>query len=115
MFYLGRMAKADSMLGFSPLAHEHRRSTASNGAHSAMVSPLTPGSSWGSGIASSPSELDSTMVHGLGEGNEGARPGSEPAVKDADAMPRATLNSTEQERETGTYVNSWTKFQNVQL
>ncbi|KAK3299105.1 uncharacterized protein B0H64DRAFT_91161 [Chaetomium fimeti] len=120
----GRMAKADSMLGFSPLTHgplTHgpRRSTVRHGAHSGIVSPLTPGSSWGSGLPSSPSEPDSTLVHGdvtkSGEGNEGAKPGSEPEVKEADAVPRATLNSTEQERETRTYVNSWTRFQNVQL
>ncbi|KAK4040517.1 hypothetical protein C8A01DRAFT_46150 [Parachaetomium inaequale] len=118
--HLGRMAKADSMLGFSPLAHDPRQSTLSSGAHSGIVSPLTPGSSWGLGLPSSPSELDSTPVHRemtrSGDGNQGNEMGSHPGVKDgADIVPRATLNSTEQERETGTYANSWTRFQDVQL
>jgi hypothetical protein len=37
------------------------------------------------------------------------------AREETEGGPRATLNSTQQEREAGTYANSWTKFNNVQL
>jgi hypothetical protein len=115
------MGTGESMLGFSPLAHDPHSSTLTGGAHSSLISPLAPGPSWGSGLSSSPSELDSTPVHGAagrasGSRAETAELDSRPAPQaETDGVLRATLNSTQQERETGTYANSWTRFQNVQL
>lgn len=110
------------MLAFSPLTQDAYPSTLSSGAHSSslLVSPLTPAGSWGSGIPHAPPELDSTPVgEGLGvlRPIEAAELDSRPVAEEAaeGTPPRATLNSTQQEREAGTYANSWTRFQNVQV
>lgn len=62
-------------------------------------------------------ETGAASGSGLG-GSEGSQLGFRGCtgrVDILDATPRATLNSTEQERKAGTYANSWTRFQNVQL
>jgi hypothetical protein len=109
------------MLGFSPLAHDPHLSPSTSGAHSSLVSPLSPGASWGAGLPPNASELDSTPIHGAagrasGSQDETADLDSRPAPQaEVEGVPRATLNSTQQERESGTYATSWTRFQNVQL
>ncbi|KAK4128312.1 hypothetical protein N657DRAFT_13667 [Parathielavia appendiculata] len=118
----GRMGKGESMLGFSPLAHgqQHHSGTSASGAHSSLASPLTAETSWAPGLPSSPSELDSTQVH---EAGTVPGPWSETTELDSRPVPpveaeeglRATLNSTQEEREAGMYANSWTRFQDVQL
>ncbi|KAL2255978.1 hypothetical protein VTK26DRAFT_2401 [Humicola hyalothermophila] len=116
----GRMGKGESMLGFGSFG---RDSHLSSGGHSVLISPLTPASTLGMGLGlpSSPSELDSTPVQGpQASAQIEPRP---PAELDSHSIPpdeeiskpRATLGSTQHEREAGTYVNSWTRFQNVQL
>ncbi len=116
------MAEGNNMLGFSPLGRGPRLSNLSNfssGAHSSLVSPLMPGSSWGSGLPAGPPELDSTpkredgaVLRRGGASELDSRP---MAKEEPEGMLRATLNLTQQERETDTYANSWTRFQNVQL
>lgn len=114
------MGKSDSFLALNSLA---RNSNASSIAHSSFISPLTPASTFGAGLGlpSSPSELDSTPVSGSqGPRLPQMRPPAELEYRpfrpeEAISKSRATLNSTPQERESGTYANSWTRFQNVQL
>ncbi len=119
---VGRMAEGNNMLGFSPLNRDPQLSNLSHlssGAPSSLVSPLTPGSSWGSGLASGPPELDSVPVREDGvvlrRGRASELDSRPVSREEPEGMPRATLNSTPQEREAGTYANSWTRFQNVQL
>ncbi|KAK4105979.1 hypothetical protein N658DRAFT_519623 [Parathielavia hyrcaniae] len=117
----GRMGKGESVLGLSPLAHgQHHSGTLASGAHSSLASPLTPNSSWGPGLPSRTPELDSAQIHEAATG-----PWAQTERQEVDARPvprveakeglRATLNSTQEEREAGTYATSWTRFQNVQL
>ena len=110
------MAEGNNMLSFSPLGRDPHLSS---GAHAGLVSPLTPGSSWGSGLPLGPPELDSTPICEDGavsrRGSASELDSRVMAKEEPEGMLRATLNSTQQERETGTYANSWTRFQNVQL
>lgn len=88
----------------------------SSGRNSGLISPLSPASSWGLGLPSSPSELDSTPASSSAQRDGVAELDSRHVVKEVpEGAPRATLNSTQQEREVGTYANSWTKFNNAQL
>ncbi|KAL2178606.1 uncharacterized protein P884DRAFT_257808 [Thermothelomyces heterothallicus CBS 202.75] len=122
----GRMAKADSLVGFSPLMHSSRQSILSSGAHNGIgtVRPLSPDSSGGCGSRYCPPELDTNPIRGgminstkhNKQHNKQANTGPHIVRREeAEAVPRATLGATANERETGTYANSWTKFQNVQL
>ncbi|GAB1311208.1 hypothetical protein MFIFM68171_01418 [Madurella fahalii] len=109
----GRMSKGESLPGFTPVPC---------GGHSShLVSHLSSGSSIGAGLPSSPSELDSTPIHGDSARLSAPQTGaaeleSHPVAQDETIPePRATLNSTQEERNAGTYANSWTMFQDVQL
>jgi hypothetical protein len=111
--------KGESTLGLSPLVRDSRFSS---GMHSGLIRPLTPASTFGTGLglSLSPSELDSTPVHEVPAKvpelrGSPAELGSEAVAQEMVCKPRATLNSTQQERESGTYANSWARFQNVQL
>ncbi|KAK0737706.1 hypothetical protein B0T21DRAFT_170745 [Apiosordaria backusii] len=134
----GRMSKISHESGSFPNL-PLRDSCMSGGAHSNLASPLRkpdprdrlPGDSQ-SQLVSPPSsntpnnpecppisvELDSTSIKELpvpapqhGE-LESPQPYDSPEPTEG---PRATLNSTQQERQSNTYVNSWTRFQNVQV
>ncbi|KAK3310304.1 uncharacterized protein B0T15DRAFT_32538 [Chaetomium strumarium] len=115
------VVKEDSMMS-SPPARGLHLSNPSSDAHSSHASSLAPGNSWGVGVslASSPSELGSAVVRREMEGgqatqSEAVEIDSRPIVNEAVESPRATLSSTQRERDTGTYANSWTRFQNLQL
>ena len=110
----------DSMLGFGPLGYGPHSSRSSSQARSSLVSPPTLDNSWGLGLPSSPSELDSTAVRGdvaMPARRSGAASivSRRAAKEEGEGIPRATLNPTQEEREAGTYANSWTRFQNVQV
>lgn len=121
----GRMSKGDSFPGSTPLprdSHLSHLSHLSSGVHSSLVSPLTLGSSVGTRVPTSPSELEARPIRTDGAEEPAARSGaaeleSRPVTQEETiiARPRATLNSTQEERDAGTYANSWTRFQNVQL
>ncbi|AEO54239.1 hypothetical protein MYCTH_2123119 [Thermothelomyces thermophilus ATCC 42464] len=109
----GRMAKADSLVGFSPLMHSSRQSILSSGAHHGIgtVSPLSPDSSGGCASRYSPPELDTNPIRGgmINSTKHNKQANIGPQIvrgEEAEAVPRATLGATENERETGTYVNS---------
>lgn len=102
-----------------------RDSRVGSGMHNDFIGPITPVSAFGPGLGPglplSLSELDSTPIQEAPTNDQELR--KDPAESDspptgqaeAGCQPRATLNSTQQDRETGTYANSWAKFQNVQL
>jgi hypothetical protein len=110
----------DSMLGLGPFGHDPHSSRSTSRARSSFVSPLTLDNSWGLGLPSSPSELDSTAVRGevVMPAQRSGAPSTvsrHAAQEEDEGIPRATLNPTQEEREAGTYANSWTRFQNVQV
>ncbi|KAK4117041.1 hypothetical protein N656DRAFT_773053 [Canariomyces notabilis] len=118
---VGRMAEGGNIPGFTPLVRNGHSRPLSSDMRGGLPSPLTMGSSMGTGITSSPSELDSTPCYGEVAGDSGPRSEaaeleSLPATQDEKiAEPRATLKSTQEERQSGTYANSWTRFHNLQL
>jgi len=118
---LGRMSKAVSMIG----------SHLSGGGYSSWTNSLTPATTMVTGpgympggqvLTPSPSELDGTPVYvthgGTPEPLRGPTelecPGQSVLRYEEGYETRATLNSTE-ERQSGTYANSWTRFQNIQV
>ncbi|KAL2199718.1 hypothetical protein P885DRAFT_66635 [Corynascus similis CBS 632.67] len=98
----GRMAKADSLVGFSPLSYDLRQSVVGGDSQSGIVDPPNPNNAREFRTPSSISELGSNPIHGGPIGPTGriekAESRSQTARRSkAEAIPRAILDTTEQE------------------
>lgn len=97
----GRMAKADSLVGFSPLSYDLRQSVVGGDSQSGIVDPPNPNNAREFRTPSSISELGSNPIHGGPIGPTGriekAESRSQTARRSkAEAIPRAILDTTEQ-------------------
>lgn len=109
----------------SPLVNPSIRDSHASGATNHHLSPTPPNNRRSLRCSSiPPSELDSAPIAELPTAPE-PQPRTDPNVDSTSTtepqtteshmmeIPRATLNRTQQERESGTYANSWSKFSNV--
>ncbi|KAK4245642.1 hypothetical protein C7999DRAFT_42862 [Corynascus novoguineensis] len=116
----GRMAKADSLVGFCPLSYDLRHSVVSGGSQSGIVSPPNPNNAWEFETPSSTSELGSSPIHGEPIGPTGRIEKAESRSQTArmgkvEAIPRAILDAAEQgERPELTWIAAQ-QSRNIQL